>query len=594
MRLRVLDFGVDKYGLNAYIYDSTNDGDDELRQGPVLADEERRGRRSPTLAQGPVGRRQGHDRRRRRRGQDRRHARQGRGADARTCPGSACSTPPSRRAIASWPTWAGEPGFTGDFAEYVAAEVPDLDRRRLRDPRGRHHVSEETYVEQGLYWATGHQPMLEYVVKTYKPDLLLVGMPTTDEFQHQFLGLVSPEAARRRSRTRPTTTSSSTASPDGRVAAREGFLRTAYEEADETLTLARHADAATNPTTFVASDHGFAPQFLADRREQGARRPRPALEAADLELPAGHGRDDRQGQGLLGRRRRPDLPERRRPRSRPAAASQQVAADRCRPRPSPRSRPRSSASTDPNDWTARRQRRGLEGHRPRLHEGRGPLHPERAAAARPTWPIRPGPATSSCSPTRRTSSTRRRRARSSRRPTSSASTATCRTSRTWPPTSTCGRPSSPAAPGSPRAQVDARGRSTSRRRSPSSSASPSRSTARAASSSTCVKGGASYKPISIIGLTDFHGQLEPTTLAVRRRRTARRRRGRASRRCSTRSSPTCPAAGAAPRVRRQRRRLAAELGPARGHAGDRRRERVGPRRHVATATTSSTTASSGC
>ena len=26
MRLRVLDFGVDKYGLNAYIYDSTNDG----------------------------------------------------------------------------------------------------------------------------------------------------------------------------------------------------------------------------------------------------------------------------------------------------------------------------------------------------------------------------------------------------------------------------------------------------------------------------------------------------------------------------------------------------------------------------------------
>ena len=25
MRLRVLDFGIDKYGLNAYIFDSTND-----------------------------------------------------------------------------------------------------------------------------------------------------------------------------------------------------------------------------------------------------------------------------------------------------------------------------------------------------------------------------------------------------------------------------------------------------------------------------------------------------------------------------------------------------------------------------------------
>ena len=47
-------------------------------------------------------------------------------------------------------------------------------------------------------------------------------------------------------------------------------------------------------------------------------------------------------------------------------------------------------------------------------------------------------------------------------------------------------------------------------------------------------------------------------------------------------------------LRRQRRRLPGELGPARGHAGDRRRERLGPGRHVATATTSSTTASPGC
>ncbi len=41
--------------------------------------------------------------------------------------------------------------------------------------------------------------MLEYVVKTYKPDLLMVGFPTTDEFQHQFLGLVTktlPNGAR--------------------------------------------------------------------------------------------------------------------------------------------------------------------------------------------------------------------------------------------------------------------------------------------------------------------------------------------------------------------------------------------------------------
>ena len=52
-------------------------------------------------------------------------------------------------------------------------------------------TSEQTYVDQGLYWTTGHWPMMEYVAETYQPDLLLAGMPTTDEFQHQFLGLVT-------------------------------------------------------------------------------------------------------------------------------------------------------------------------------------------------------------------------------------------------------------------------------------------------------------------------------------------------------------------------------------------------------------------
>ncbi|HET6662851.1 MAG TPA: hypothetical protein VFG94_01275, partial [Acidimicrobiales bacterium] len=87
-------------------------------------------------------------------------------------------------------------------------------------------------------WATGHLPMLEYVANKYQPDLMLVGMPTTDEFQHQFLGLVSP------------TLPGGAANPayddvdlngvaDGRVAEREAFIKTAYQESDETLTLAR-------------------------------------------------------------------------------------------------------------------------------------------------------------------------------------------------------------------------------------------------------------------------------------------------------------------------------------------------------------------
>ena len=65
--------------------------------------------------------------------------------------------------------------------------------------------------------------------------------------------------------------------PDGRVAIREGYVRSAYEEADETL--ARRAiSSREDATVFVSSDHGFAPQWyavnvakvLADAGMQGA------------------------------------------------------------------------------------------------------------------------------------------------------------------------------------------------------------------------------------------------------------------------------------------------------------------------------------
>jgi hypothetical protein len=51
--------------------------------------------------------------------------------------------------------------------------------------------------------------------------------------------------------------------PDGRVAEREAFIRRAYEGAGQTLQLARSLMGGVGVTTFVASDHGFAPQFLA-------------------------------------------------------------------------------------------------------------------------------------------------------------------------------------------------------------------------------------------------------------------------------------------------------------------------------------------
>ena len=123
-------------------------------------------------------------------------------------------------------------------------------------------VSEDTYVEQGLYWEKLYHPIIEYVLDHYQPDLALVGYPVTDEFQHQFLGLITqrlPNGQRNPSYDDVQVNGT----PDGLVAERSRYIQQAYERADATMQLAQkwmHDDALN---TFVSSDHGFAPQFLA-------------------------------------------------------------------------------------------------------------------------------------------------------------------------------------------------------------------------------------------------------------------------------------------------------------------------------------------
>ncbi len=258
MRLRVLDFGVDKYGLNAYIYDSKDDGKvaydrvlfsrtksaadavGDLRQGE-WADVKVKivGGASAGLTAGMLVKVERLDK-------DLSHVR-------------LFHTSVSR-AIASWPTWPGEPGFTGDFAEYLAQKFPTSTAADFAILEAG-VTSEETYVQQGLYWGTGHVPMLEYVVKKYDPDLLMVGVPTTDEFSHQFMGLISKKLPGNKPNPAYDDVDLNGV-PDGRVDERTEFLRSAYAEADEVLDLSRHL-VGGDPTTFVSSDHGFAPQFLA-------------------------------------------------------------------------------------------------------------------------------------------------------------------------------------------------------------------------------------------------------------------------------------------------------------------------------------------
>ncbi|HSL43296.1 MAG TPA: 5'-nucleotidase C-terminal domain-containing protein [Anaerolineales bacterium] len=257
MRMRVLDFGTDKYGLNAYIFDSTDD--DTVNYDQVLFSPSKDGSAAvATLREGEWG--------------DVKVTISGGSLEGLTggmlIKVEELSDDLSQvrlfhtsvtRANASWTDWS-EPGFTGDFAEYVAQNFPTVTAADFAVLEAG-IVSEETYVEQGLYWETGHHPLIEYIVTKYQPDLLMMGYPVTDEFQHQFLGLITP--------TLPGGDPNPAyddvqvnGTPDGRVDERTEFIQRAYSGADSTLALAQSL-MGQNTTTFVASDHGFAPQFLA-------------------------------------------------------------------------------------------------------------------------------------------------------------------------------------------------------------------------------------------------------------------------------------------------------------------------------------------
>lgn len=257
MRLRVLDFGVDKYGLNAYIFDSTNDG--QTNYNRVLFAPSKDGAQAvATLRRGEWG-------------------------DVKvTISGGALNGLTGglllkveeltgdlsqvrlfhtsvTRANASWPGWS-EPGFTGDFAEYVAQKFPVSTAADFAVLEAG-IVSEETYVEQGLYWETGHLPLIRYILQKYKPDLAMIGYPVTDEFQHQFLGLITPHLPNGDPNPAYDDVQVN-GTPDGRVAQRTAFIKRAYRGADRTLATVQ-ALMPKDANTVVSSDHGFAPQFLA-------------------------------------------------------------------------------------------------------------------------------------------------------------------------------------------------------------------------------------------------------------------------------------------------------------------------------------------
>ncbi len=164
-------------------------------------------------------------------------------------------------------------GYAGDFED-------DLNRLFPSSTAADYAIFEsglvdaETYTEQGLMWSDAHFAYLRYIIGTaavptvgggsvagmgYKPDLLMLGNPATDEFSHMFLGLSSPSVNGLANPYYNTYTSYGEIITPAKA---DGFIRSAYQEADATLALG-HKLIGGHPTTFATSDHGFAAQWLA-------------------------------------------------------------------------------------------------------------------------------------------------------------------------------------------------------------------------------------------------------------------------------------------------------------------------------------------
>ena len=155
------------------------------------------------------------------------------------------------------------PAGSDAFAEKLARDFPTSTAADFA-PLEALIVDEDTYVEQGLKWADAHFAYLQYIFGPLgvKADMLFLGNPVTDEFSHQFLGLL----VRKDIDGRPNPyydDVNGDGTRDRRLREREGYIRAAYHEADATLALGRKLMGKKDTTVMASSDHGFAPQWLA-------------------------------------------------------------------------------------------------------------------------------------------------------------------------------------------------------------------------------------------------------------------------------------------------------------------------------------------
>ena len=378
-------------------------------------------------------------------------------------------------------------------------------------------TSEETYVEQGLYWATGHLPMLEYVAQDLQagPAAGRHARPPTSSSTSSSAscsptlpnGSAEPGLRRRRPRT---------ASRDGRVAAREGYIRTAYEEADETL------DARPQPRRRATRRRSSRPT-TASRRSSS--RSTPASRWSTSELPVASPRPSNCRPGgrtsTIGKAKAcwaggaaPDLPERR-GRDPAAPAAHADPGGRRRRDRSPTIKATYLGLDDPNDWTHDGQPEGWKMIDRVFTKAEARYIPNGpAATADMAHPTRTGDVVVVRLPA---VPVRRRDARHAGRAVALLRPARLRAGRPGPRRQhqhagdlpRRRQRASPRARSRPldRPRADARVHA----RHPRAAAQPGPGPARDRQGRRT-----SIKPISIVGLNDFHGQLDPTTVDRRR------------------------------------------------------------------------------
>jgi 2',3'-cyclic-nucleotide 2'-phosphodiesterase (5'-nucleotidase family)/predicted AlkP superfamily phosphohydrolase/phosphomutase len=151
----------------------------------------------------------------------------------------------------------------GTLENYLADNVPTAVSADFAPLEAR-IIDEDTYVQQGRDLESAYgDAVLNYILGTLQPntDLAFVGYPFTDEVSHQFMALTTLTDIDGAPNPYYDDTDYN-GIPDGRVSQRDEYIRSAYREADSKLALARSLMGG-NPTTFTASDHGFAPQWYA-------------------------------------------------------------------------------------------------------------------------------------------------------------------------------------------------------------------------------------------------------------------------------------------------------------------------------------------